>query len=326
MRSDRKGSIGRTAGKLGKMDGTPASIARRAGDAVGARLAGVQCCPPRVGEDGSIRVSPRVHNPGHCCLVNTRLLVNPRPRRVWTSAGSVRPGRPQRVCGILGVSIGVALAGCSSSRVTDPERTATEQFLLSTAATEAVRQLSFDVLRGRRVFVDTEYFAASDQAFVLGEVRARLLQSGVQIAEAPESAQVILEVRSGGVGIDRNDYLLGIPSLQLMAGGPVGPGLATPDLAVVQNRYQLGAASVSYVAYWRETGDVVAMSGPFIGRSFRDDWWFVGIGPRSRGDIPPVLDDPVEAVEAGARPGAAGTVPPVAPPDAAGPSTPGAEG
>src|SRR5262245_60438 len=157
-------------------------------------------------------------------------------------------------------------AGCSQTRVTDPPRTATEQFLLSRAAAEAVGQLSFDVLRGRRVFVDPEYFAASEQAFVLGELRARLLLSGVQIVRDVNEAQVVLEVRSSGVGIDRNDFLLGIPSI----------GQVTPELSVVRNREQRGIAGVSYVAYWAKTGEVVAASGPFISRSFRDDWWFFG--------------------------------------------------
>jgi hypothetical protein len=65
-------------------------------------------------------------------------------------------------------------------------------------------------------------------------------------------------------------------------------GASTPELAVVKNRCQTGAASASYVAYWAKTGEVAASSGPFFGRSLRDDWWFVGIGPRSTGDIPMV--------------------------------------
>jgi hypothetical protein len=40
------------------------------------------------------------------------------------------------------------LAGCTSTiRVTDPDRTATEQFLLSQAATLAVSQLTVDTLK-----------------------------------------------------------------------------------------------------------------------------------------------------------------------------------
>jgi hypothetical protein len=183
------------------------------------------------------------------------------------------------------------LGACASNRVTDPPRTATEQFLLSRAASEAVAQLSFDTLRGRRVYVETQYFAASEQAFVLGELRAKLLQSGVQLTRTADESQIILEVRSNGVGIDRDEFLLGLPSLQ--AGAVVtaavgGAPLTTPELALLKNRYQLGVAGVSYVAYWRENGDIVAASGPFIGRSVRDDWWFFGAGPRSTGNIAPI--------------------------------------
>lgn len=181
------------------------------------------------------------------------------------------------------------LGGCASTRVTDPARTATEQFLLSKAAAEAVNQLSFEALQGRRVYVDTKYFAAAEQAFVLGELRARLLLSGVQLMPEPQLAQVILEVRSGGVGIDRNDFLLGLPSLVLSRDASVANAdipLSTPELAAVKNLEQRGVASVAYVAYWAETGEIVASSGPYVGRTLRDDWWFFGVGPRTVGDIP----------------------------------------
>lgn len=187
-------------------------------------------------------------------------------------------------------TVSLLAPGCASSRATDPARTATEQFLISTAASKAVGQLTFDTLRGRQVFVDPQYFAATDQAFVLGEVRARLLMSGVQLVASRDAAQVILEVRTAGVGIDRNDYLLGIPALQVAASETAASGvpLLTPELAIAKSRYQVGVASVAYVAYWAKTGEVVASSGPFVARSVRDDWWFLGAGPNSTGDIPPV--------------------------------------
>lgn len=181
------------------------------------------------------------------------------------------------------------LVACASSRVTDPTRTATEQFLLSTAAGEAVGQLSFDVLRGRRVFVDSQYFAASEQQFVLGELRAKMLLSGVELVATREAANIIVEVRSGGVGIDRNDFLLGLAALRDSdTAGTTNMPIVTPELAILKNRYQEGVASVAYIAYWAETGEVVASSGPFIGRSLRDDWWYFGAGPRSNGDIAPI--------------------------------------
>jgi hypothetical protein len=183
------------------------------------------------------------------------------------------------------------LGACASTRVSDPPRTATEQFLLSKAAAEAVDQLSFDVLRGRQVYVETTYFAASEQAFVLGELRAKLLESGVRLVRKPEEAQVILEVRSSGVGIDRDDHLFGIPSIQAgtaISGTLGGVPILTPEIAITKSRYQLGVAGVSYVAYWADSGEIVASSGPFVGRSIRDDWWFFGVGPRSTGNVAPI--------------------------------------
>lgn len=185
------------------------------------------------------------------------------------------------------------LGACTSTiRVTDPPRTATEQFLLSQAAARAVEQLSMDGLRGRRVFVDAEYFAASELSFVLGELRARMLMGGVQLMPDRDRAQIIVEVRSGGVGIDKEDFLLGIPSIIVNAGSDdstaTSTPLATPELAIVKNINQVGVASVAFIAYWKDTGEVVTTSGPYIGRTLRDDWWFFGFGPRTIGNIAPV--------------------------------------
>src|SRR5688572_4145307 len=109
-----------------------------------------------------------------------------------------------------------AAGGCASIRVTDPPRSATEQFLLSESTRKAVEQLSADALRDRSVFVDTSYlissaFPSPENLFYVGELRAKLLVSGVRLAEKREAAQIVLEVRSGGIGVDRLEYLLGIP-------------------------------------------------------------------------------------------------------------------
>jgi hypothetical protein len=192
--------------------------------------------------------------------------------------------RAVRACGLAAViAAGAALGACTQARVTDPQRTATEQFLLSQAAVKAVARLSFDALRGRRVWVDERYFAAADAPFVLGQLRAKMLIDGLRLVEEREEAQVVVEVRSGGVGIDRTGLLIGIP-----------PVLGY-ELSVLRNLEQHGIAEVAYVAYWRESGEVVAASGPFVGRSMRDDWWYVGLGPWSRGDIAPVQQETATA-------------------------------
>lgn len=183
----------------------------------------------------------------------------------------------------------VLSTGCASIRVTDPARTATEQFLLTEAINRSVEQLSPALLRDRLLFIDPTYLATTEQAYLLGELRARLLMSGVRLAAKREEAQVILEVRSGGVGIDRYDYLLGIPSFAVpyTATSPGGVPILTPELAILKNQKQRAFASVAFVAYWANTGELLAASGPFIGRTYREDYWFFGTGPRTIGNIPP---------------------------------------
>jgi hypothetical protein len=192
----------------------------------------------------------------------------------------------------------MALAsGCASVRITDPPRTATEQFLLSQAAARAVQQLIFDPLRGRRAFLDAQYFAASERDFVIAEMRAKLLLAGVYLVPQREEAEVIIEVRSGGVGIDRADFLLGLPSLVLTAEDAFNIPFATPEIALLKSTEQEGFAAVAYVAYWARTGEVVAASGPYLGRALRDDWWFFGVGPRTVGDIKTVEPTTAEPAE-----------------------------
>src|SRR4051794_15632897 len=137
------------------------------------------------------------------------------------------------------LSVLLAGQGCATIRVTDPPRTATELFLLSGAASEAISQLSADALRDRQVYVETLYLSdarqtATELSFLVGELRAKLLQSGVRLVEKREQAEIILEVRSGGVGVDRLEFLLGIPSTYFSglfaAAATSGIPISTPEL------------------------------------------------------------------------------------------------
>ena len=185
--------------------------------------------------------------------------------------------------------------GCATIRVTDPTRTATEQFLMSEATRRAVDQLSSEALRDRLVYVDSSYLVSSayptpENLFLLGELRHKLLLGGVRLVEKRDKAAIVLEVRSGGIGIDRIEYLLGLPAIYVSREvGETGSNtpIATPELAIVKNTKQLGFASATFVAYWADTGELVAGSGPFVGRTLREDWWIFGFGPRTIGDIPP---------------------------------------
>jgi hypothetical protein len=188
--------------------------------------------------------------------------------------------------------LSVVSSGCATIRVTDPPRAADEQFLLTGAAIQAVSKLSTDELRDRKVWVESAYFNAPEQAYVVGEVRAKLLLSGVRLVTERKEAQIIVELRSGGVGINRKEFLLGLPSIPIpginSGSGSVATGVPfiTPELAILKNTNQRGFASIAFVAYWADTGEVVTSSGPFIGRTNRNDWWIFGAGPRTDGNVP----------------------------------------
>jgi hypothetical protein len=199
--------------------------------------------------------------------------------------------------------------GCATIRVTDPQRTATEQFLMSQAVSQALQQLNVDALRDRKVWVETGYFTGAEkinvngeerqrlfttaeQAFATGELRERLLLAGARIVPERKDCDVVLEVRSGGIGIDRLDNLIGIPALALSNAFGTSSGtnnipFATPEIALYKNTRQRGFASISFVAYRADTGEYLTSSGPYIGRTIRDDFWLFGAGPRTVGNIPP---------------------------------------
>lgn len=195
------------------------------------------------------------------------------------------------------LAIGLLGSGCATIRTTDPQHTATEQFLLSSAAQSAVDQVSADTLRDRIVFIDTTYLTtawqtAPELSYLIGQFRSKLLEGGARLADKREEAQIILELRSGGVGIDRLEYLLGIPSVGLSSLGAASAAasavpLITPELAILKSTRQYSFASVAFVAYWADTGELLTSAGPFVGKRYREDWWIFGTGPRTVGDIPP---------------------------------------
>lgn len=195
------------------------------------------------------------------------------------------------------------LNGCATIRVTDPAETADELFLESEATRLAVARISADQLRDRKVFVDTTYLAEArnyagsvayhaipqQYLFLVAELRARLLVNGVRLVDKREDAEIVVEARSGGVSINRQDFLLGLSNLTIPTEGVASVPINTPELAILKSTKQFGFASVAIVAFWRDSGEIVSLSGPFVGRTARQDYWIFGFGPRTVGNIPPAL-------------------------------------
>src|SRR5205823_51837 len=109
--------------------------------------------------------------------------------------------------------------------------TADLDFLLTGAAEQAVAQLSTDALRDRLVYVDTSWLVPTihptanfqlenelarqpslEHLFLIGELRAKLLKTGVRLVDSRAKAQVVLEIRAGALSTNHLEYLLGLPA------------------------------------------------------------------------------------------------------------------
>lgn len=178
---------------------------------------------------------------------------------------------------------------------------------MSQAISSALEQLNLAGLRDRKVWLETGYFTGAEQVIVNGEIRQRLfttpeqafaaaelrerlLVAGARLVQEKKEAEIIVEMRSGGIGIDRLENLIGLPALALGSAltgtSAANIPFATPELAIYKNTRQRGFASISIVAFRANTGELLTSSGPYIGRTIRDDFWIFGAGPRTVGNIP----------------------------------------
>jgi len=191
--------------------------------------------------------------------------------------------------------------GCSTIRITDPYQTATQLFLESEATRRAVQQINVSHMRDRKVFVDTTYLSTVREnsdvlsfkqtpqpyLFLIAELRAKLLLGGARLVEKREEAEIVVEARTGGISVDHEEMLLGLASITVPTEVVATVPFTTPELAVFKSTKQFGFASVAIVAYWRDTGEVQSSSGPFVGRTNREDYWLLGMSIGTLGNIPP---------------------------------------
>jgi hypothetical protein len=171
------------------------------------------------------------------------------------------------------------LAGCGSTRWSDTQRTATEQFVISHAVDQAVGQLDFSFLADRKVFFDTEYLEETvHRRYLISTLRQQLLAGGCLLQEKREDADYVVEARTAVLGTDRDDVLLGVPQLNLPA---VVPGVPSqvPEIPVVKRTNQVGAAKIAMFAYNRHTGRRLWQSGTLLADSTAKNLWVLGGGP-----------------------------------------------
>lgn len=179
----------------------------------------------------------------------------------------------------------VLLTGCGGRRITDTPRTASEQLLVSAAVDRACTQLDFSYLAGRRIFIDASpLLNRTDKEFVIASVRFWAWQRGCVVVPTMGDCQYVVELNAGSVGLDRNDYLLGIPATQLP--GTFG-GATLPEAAIYKSVRQVGICRLGFTVYRRDNWEFVYSSGPVYGYSDQKSWWLFGAGPSITDNVRP---------------------------------------
>jgi hypothetical protein len=162
--------------------------------------------------------------------------------------------------------LAVALGACTTSRVTEPPQTATEQLLITAAIDDAVAKMKPGLPSDNAVYVDTTYLDTSDALlfpkYEISAVHDQLLRNGARLVADKKDADVVVELRTGGDSIDHNTVLVGIPPLPI----PFTYG-SSPEIALYKRDRQTGVAKLAVTVYSESTGRLVGSSGPQYGSS-----------------------------------------------------------
>ncbi len=187
----------------------------------------------------------------------------------------------RRMDGYCLMMLGLVVTGCATTRMTDTPRTAVEQLLISQAVDLALGRIDFAPLNGRKVFVQEKYLDGVDKNYVAASVRHRVLTTGAQLVDKESEADVIIEVRNGGLGTDRTESFIGSPQISLA--GPLA--LQIPEVQVVTNKRQTATAKIGIVAYDARTRRSLGAGGVSIARADANNWFILGMGPFQSGSV-----------------------------------------
>jgi hypothetical protein len=172
------------------------------------------------------------------------------------------------------------ICGCAQMKTSTTARTGAEQLLISNSVDQALNKVDWTPFRGKSIFVEEKYIDCVDKAYVIGSVRHRVATAGGKLAAAADKSDIVLEVRSGGVGTDISDAFVGVPAVTV-------PGFVTlPDIRFVTHQLETGTAKIGLIAYDAKTRKVLGDGGTSLAKSDNSNWYVFGTGPYQTGTIP----------------------------------------
>ena len=189
------------------------------------------------------------------------------------------------------VAISAALGACSTEKASSPDRTASEQLLISAAADRAANNLDLKVVKGTKVFIDTEYFEGTDSKYALSAIRASLLRQGAAIVSDRKDAQAVVELRAGALSINETNTLVGIPSFAIPI--PLAGRFDTPEIALFKRTERKGVAKFAAHSYGVADGKLMHSTPPKFGYAHKRDWVVLLFISWKTSDLPSEKDDGV---------------------------------
>jgi hypothetical protein len=170
--------------------------------------------------------------------------------------------------GVAAVVFGLLLAGCATTRVTSPPRSATEQLLISAATDAAARRLDLDVPVGTSVFVEAAHLDAPDARYAVASIRDRFLRKGLRLVDDKAEADVVAEIRIGAQSIDDRESLVGFPGSRI----PVpfaSESLTLPEIVLFKTEERVGVAKLAVTGRDARSGRLAAAVAPVHGYAHR---------------------------------------------------------
>jgi hypothetical protein len=161
----------------------------------------------------------------------------------------------------------LALTGCVTDRQTDTARTATEELIVSAAADRAAEALSEKLPTGGKMYLDATNFDAVDSKYAIGAIRDALLRHGDKLLAKADGADMVVELRSGALGTDDHELLVGIPGFNVPI--PLAGSFGFPKIALYDRTTQEGVAKFGATAIDPKTGALIASSPPQFGYSHK---------------------------------------------------------
>jgi len=114
----------------------------------------------------------------------------------------------------------------------------------------SLRGVRIPQVEGERVFVDDSLLEAYDRGYVVGSVRALLNENGALLQSDRDKADMIVEARSGALGMDVADSLVGIPAIPIII-----PGAGTsefPEVVLFSSNKQSSVSKIALLGYYAD--------------------------------------------------------------------------